>query len=227
MNLPVNNVPHQPAPSPQEIRARLDPPTRRFGAVSSLPDHPEVGGHPVGRVGPRAAATLVDALLLSVVLLAVLAPEMVWANARTDGAWWGWDRIDEAPVAFATVLVAVATWAYLALTVARWGATPGQRLVDLRVVRDGDAAEVGYGRATVRAIVLAAAPLVPAIGPWLWLALLAASVALALADPLRRTVWDRIAGTVVVDRRVSPPSNAGRVRTAHSAGDPASTADHP
>jgi uncharacterized RDD family membrane protein YckC len=88
-----------------------------------------------------------------------------------------------------TAAAAVAA-VYEVVTVGRWGQTLGKRIVQIKVVAAGGGV-VGYERAAIRFIVVAAVPLS------------IRGFARAAHDPERRGLHDRIAGTVVV--RWTPP----------------------
>jgi len=78
---------------------------------------------------------------------------------------------------------ALVLWHFV--TVAAWGTSPGKRVVGLRMV-DGRGERVGAWRALVHAVLRPVTVACLALGP-LW----------ALADPERRTLYDRISGVYV------------------------------
>jgi uncharacterized RDD family membrane protein YckC len=69
------------------------------------------------------------------------------------------------------------------------GATPGKRLVRIRVVDEGGAPRIGYRRAAVRRAIWFLGGLCLYVG-WLWV----------FFDRHRRAWHDKAAGTLVVDR---------------------------
>jgi uncharacterized RDD family membrane protein YckC len=169
-------------------------PTRRRRERAPAPTAP-----PVAR---RLAAAAVDVTLVPVTVVAVA--EAAWrtgllglVGVSPDG-WraWSWSF----PAVAWTV--AAAGLAYHAVSVARWGATPGKRLCGLRVeARDG--APIGAVRALGRAACAAALYL-----PWVAAPLLAVAGTLSVVAGSRRSPADRAAGTRVV--RSSPPYASGR-----------------
>jgi len=95
-------------------------------------------------------------------------------------------------------LLAVAAFLFLAVyeivPTALWGRTPGKAIVGTRVVGTDDGRVPGLKRAILRWVLPALAFQVHVVG-WV-IALLLRS--LLVADPLRRGVHDRLAGTIVV-----------------------------
>jgi uncharacterized RDD family membrane protein YckC len=164
-------------------------------------------------IGRRLVAAAVDLTLVPVAVVAVA--EAAWRTGvlgllgvSPDG-WraWSWSF----PAVAGTV--AAAGFAYHALSVARWGATPGKRLCGLRIeARDGG--PVGPARSAGRAAWAAALYL-----PWVVAPLLAVAGTLSLAAGTRRSPADRAAGTRVVRAvrapttvRPCPSPSAGRRR---------------
>ncbi len=140
----------------------------------------------------RLVAALVDLTLVPVVVLA--GAEVAWRSGLLAllgvgaGAWaaWSWSF---GPVAWT---VAAAALAYHAGCTARWGGTPGKRLVGLRVeARDGG--RVGPWRALWRGTWGAALFLPSVLAP-----VLAVVGGVAVAAGARRSPADRAAGTRVV-----------------------------
>jgi uncharacterized RDD family membrane protein YckC len=67
------------------------------------------------------------------------------------------------------------------------GATPGKRVLGIRIADEVTGASIGYGRAAVRRLVFVVGALVFYIG-WLWL----------LSNPERQTWHDRAARSLVI-----------------------------
>ena len=133
--------------------------------------------------GRRAAALLVDWLLLIAVMVAV----GVWA-------FWNIDPVFEDPgdvqvtVLFFAVFVFPSMYQWL--MVGRWGQTLGKMALGVRVVRGEDAERVGYARACGRvasAWVLGLVVL-PLLLAYIW----------PLWDKRNQTLYDRMVNTIVV-----------------------------
>ena len=97
------------------------------------------------------------------------------------------------------LMVAMFVWHFV--TVASWGMSPGKRVVGLTMVdKHGD--RVGPYRALAHALIRPLTLLCLAIGP-LWM----------LADPERRTLYDRLSGVFVVSNlTASTTGNRRRAR---------------
>jgi len=167
----------------------------------------------------RMIALVVDAVLLTVLIFIVAIPVslVIGPAVEFDSAA---DQLGDA-VTVDTTVAAVNAALSLALSAgyfaASWvlrRATPGQRLLDLSVVREGDGARLGAGAAIVRWGLLGAPfglfAFVTTVASGIDQALLDVPVAawyLALLvttarDSRKRGIHDRVAGTVVVKRAV-------------------------
>jgi len=152
----------------------------------SLPGH--VAGDPLTELrlagwGRRAAAFLLDWLLLIAVMVAV----GVWA-------FWNIDPVFEDPGDFQVTVFFFALLVFPSmnqwLMVGRWGQTLGKMALGVRVVRGEDAGRVGYARACGRvasAWVLGLFML-PLLLAYLW----------PLWDKRNQTLYDRMVNTIVV-----------------------------
>jgi uncharacterized RDD family membrane protein YckC len=85
---------------------------------------------------------------------------------------------------------------YSTAFVALSGATPGKRIMKLRVVNRSDGSPVSWTYAAVRALIPSVAGLVPVIG----FALNIAVYVRAFFHPYRQGLHDAAAGTIVVRR---------------------------
>jgi uncharacterized RDD family membrane protein YckC len=119
--------------------------------------------------GRRAAALLVDGLVLVAVWVVVLVPGVA------DG--------------LGLVLVAVPAL-YQWLMVGTWGQTLGKIALGIRVLRAADAGPVTYARSAgrVASVWLLAILWLPLLLAYLW----------PLWDPRNQTLYDKMAGTIVV-----------------------------
>ena len=118
----------------------------------------------------------------------LLTPGMLLQGAVTpDDLGPGLTRM---VVVIAFVFLAV----YEVVPTALWGRTPGKAIVGTRVVRIGDDRPPGWKRAVLRWVLPALAFQIHVVG-WIVAILLRAVLVL---DPLRRSVPDRLAGTIVV-----------------------------
>lgn len=126
-----------------------------------------------------------------VVVAAISIPVLVWAATTENPS-------NPEEVSDAGALVALATLLlvgplYQWLTIGRWGRSLGKAAVGVTVVRSEDAGRVSYGRALGRAASFEA------------LAFLGITLLLAVLWPLwdtrRQTLYDKMAGTIVVRGR--------------------------
>jgi uncharacterized RDD family membrane protein YckC len=162
-----------------------------------------------GDVPNRLVALAIDAVLLSLVVLAgaVLVSLTVGPVVRIDGSSVRVDRDIAIVDAFLSTLLG---GLYFAGSWARVGATPGQRLLGLRVVQAGDGDRVMVRHAVVRWLLLAAplgiasllttAVVSGAAEALVDLALIGWYLALLVTsarDPRARGLHDRWAGTAV------------------------------
>ncbi|GAA1525217.1 hypothetical protein GCM10009678_03140 [Actinomadura kijaniata] len=177
---------------------------------------------PLASVGRRAAARLLDNLLVTVFGFALILPITVSAiglgdsgkKAASEGGIWNW------PIIFTLFAVlAVLPFVYEAVQLSMWGRTLGKRLMHVGVVRRDPA---GEALTTAQAVTRAAINnigyqvglfffLVLAVKVWEYAAYgcLVAGVGALMAylwaiwdQPLRQALHDRFAGTVVIDERV-------------------------
>ena len=136
-------------------------------------------------VGQRAVGFVADVALAGAVLL---TPGMLLQGAVTPS--------DLGPGL--TRLIVVVAFVFLAIyevvPTALWGRTPGKAIVGTRVVRIGDDRPPGWKRALLRWVLPALAYQIHVVG-WVVAILLRAVLVL---DPLRRSVPDRLAGTIVL-----------------------------
>jgi uncharacterized RDD family membrane protein YckC len=122
--------------------------------------------------GRRAAALVIDSLIL----LVVIVVEVVVTNSL-----------------FGYRSFFVISFAYSGLMVGRWGQTLGKMALGIRVLRAADQGRVTYPRAAARVAstwVLAVFTL-PLLLAYLW----------PLWDPRNQTLYDKMAGTIVVRAR--------------------------
>ena len=147
----------------------------------------------VSSVARRGLAALLDG---GVLCLLTLALDSLWLG---DG-WGSWttspfnptdrlvDLMNQRPeVVWGPLLVFSALFvAWSVATTLTLGATPGQRLLGLEARSTSDS-QLGPGRSFIHALLAIATTLMLGLGP-LW----------ALADPARRTLYDRLSGVVLI-----------------------------
>ena len=140
-------------------------------------------------VGQRALAWLLDGLILTIPTMLInnaLTGEVVINTSENAGSEQLWVLL----VFLAMQLV------YNTAFVAMSGATPGKRVMKLRVVNRTDGSPVNWTYAAVRALVPTVAAAVPVIG----IALNIAVYVRAIFHPYRQGLHDAAAGTIVVRR---------------------------
>lgn len=148
----------------------------------------------------RTGALALDGLLA----VAVVAP-VIWAVS--GGVRSPANRI----LGMALLMCVYAGWAWMT---ARFGGTPAKLLFGLRVV-DAEGRHVDFTRATLRQLFFVAYTIVRGIRPpddelgralltVFSTALIGADLFYAFRNPLRQTLHDRLAGTIVIRR---PPAS--------------------
>jgi uncharacterized RDD family membrane protein YckC len=168
---------------------------RRAPAAGAEPDRP-----PVAAAWRRVGAALLDALVPAVVVIA--GADLAWAAGLlrlagvSDAGWvaWSWSFHRVAWT------VAAAAFAYQAVCVGRWQATPGKRALGLRVARS-DGGRPGWRTALWRAAWPAAVFVPTFISP-----LVLAAGWMVVADGQRRSLGDHAAGTLVQRSPRTPPA---------------------
>ena len=185
---------------------------------------------PIAPLGRRSAAYLVDSLVigLAYLVLGILFDSIFGplVAATPDGQALVVVAVNPLRVALELTATLVVDALYFAGCWSRWGATPGQRVLRIRVLLERAAGPAGAGSAAAgsahdtsvalpleaagrRWAVLAVLPIatgslagsgaidvsVLTVVNGAWFLLLLASTA---ADPLRRGLHDRVAGTIVV-----------------------------
>ncbi len=135
----------------------------------------------------RAAARLIDQLLVQALLspFALVAALLFTAHVAKRGGLPDLDALFAGSVVL-SLLAALLPVSYEWWTVRRWAATPGKRLLGLRII-DLDGSPPSSARALARALAR-------------WLTALSGGIGylLCLFDGEKRTLHDRIAGTKVV-----------------------------
>jgi uncharacterized RDD family membrane protein YckC len=190
---------------------------------------------PIAPLGRRSAAYLVDSLVIGVayLVLGILFDSIFGplVAATADGQALVVVAVNPLRVALELTATLVVDALYFAGSWSRWGATPGQRVLRIRVLLERATGSAGAGPAATgsaaagsahdtsvalpleaagrRWAVLAVLPIatgslagsgaidvsVLTVVNGAWFLLLLASTA---ADPLRRGLHDRVAGTIVV-----------------------------
>lgn len=185
---------------------------------------------PIAPLGRRSAAYLVDSLVIGVayLVLGILFDSIFGplVAATADGQALVVVAVNPLRVALELTATLVVDALYFAGCWSRWGATPGQRVLRIRVLLERATGSAGAGPAGAgpahetsvalpleaagrRWAVLAVLPIatgslagsgaidvsVLTVVNGAWFLLLLASTA---ADPLRRGLHDRVAGTIVV-----------------------------
>ena len=148
---------------------------RRLGLVLASP-------------GARMAARAIDWVILAAVSIVFVV--LFIASAR------GGDGVGAGIVAWALV-VGLGGAAYEVCFVALAGGTPGKLALGIRVATMDGAQPPGWGPALGR-WVLALVSWIPLLGQLALLGIWVASFILLFSDPQRRTLFDRVGGTVVV-----------------------------
>jgi uncharacterized RDD family membrane protein YckC len=193
-------TPQPPPPQPAPPAASWPPPPQPPTSWTAPP--PEVGPAPGIRFashGPRLVAYIIDTILLSVVLIAVITVLSIvvfgsaWLSGLTSADFSG----TPSPAAVGTIVgfvflvffFVLLSFAYFPFFWARSGQTPGMRLFNLHVVRDTDGGKITGGQAILRLFGYWVSAFVFYLG-FIWV----------FVDARRRGWHDLIAGTVVIER---------------------------
>lgn len=173
-------------------------------------------GRPLAGLGARAAAWLLDALIIGV--LCAITSGWAWALGMRDYVRFVLDNADDptavseltptdlmafmdwAWLAVAVALVALTVLAYQVLMLTRWSATLGKLAAGIRVRPQGADGPVTAGMALRRAgfgVALWLLGYVPILS-WIAMPLLLVDHVWAVRDPLRQTWHDKVGGTEVV-----------------------------
>lgn len=138
-----------------------------------------------GGFGERLIAYIVDLIVASVLVVGVVVGLLVTAAGATADSVF----VTGSGILFIVFGAIVVSLAYFPWFWARDGATPGMRMMGLRVVRDVDGGPITGGQAVLRLI-----------GYWVSGAVFYLGYVWILIDKRRRGWHDLIAGTVVVKR---------------------------
>lgn len=145
------------------------------------------GSDALASIAQRALAQVIDSLL-------VLAPVIVVVLVFDIDPLAGQDGGESGGLLAVTALWLAIGIVYETVAIAVFARTVGKRVLGLKVVRSEDGGRVGWTYASVRALVPAAAGLVPYIG----LGLQVAVYLRAAFHPLRQGWHDAATGTLVV-----------------------------
>ena len=156
---------------------------------------PEVGGPAPGIEfaghGERFVAYLIDSILLTVIMLVVFVGIAIALFPDLDGQGTV-ETVSTMQILGGVLLVLVAlivVFGYFPFFWARGGQTPGMKPFGLRIVRDRDGTDIGWGAASLRLLGMYVASSVFYLG-FIWI----------FVDKRRRGWHDLIAGTVVIKR---------------------------
>lgn len=156
------------------------------GMPGGLPGPVAPNGHPLATPGSRIAARLID------VVIGVLVGSVLGGILGASG---GYTRYN-----FGVVILGIAVSFLLeAGLTATQGGSVGKLMLGLRVANASDGSSpVSWGPASIRWAIPGVFGLIPVLG---WLAsfvLFIASLVLLFSDPLRQTVSDKVARTLVL-----------------------------
>lgn len=144
-------APHAPVP-PQQIQQNPQPvrppvmPAAAPGPPDFQPAPPNVGNKERAGFGIRLGAYLLDSLILGVIVTVLMIPLGIVikvAVGKAPGL-----GIPLAVVSY--LLVMVVCLAYILVPWAKSGATPGKKILHLKIVRDDGVEPLGYGKAILR-----------------------------------------------------------------------------
>jgi uncharacterized RDD family membrane protein YckC len=173
----------QPAPNAQPTQQPDPNAPPRPAIYWEAPDEPAgpAPGFEFGGFGARLLAYIIDVLVILGALLGVFVLTLPFAAIGSSTSRWS------ASVVIITVVYVVLLIGYFPWFWARGGATPGMRIMHLRVVRDADGQPISTGQALMRLLGYLISGWIVYLG-FIWI----------LIDKRRRGWHDLIAGTVVV-----------------------------
>lgn len=141
----------------------------------------------LGSIGMRAAAQVLDALVVGVPTLVLL---LAMGLSPFE------ENLTDSELLWITVIGVGVALVYNTVAVAVWGTTIGKRICGLKVINRLDGGAVSMNYAAVRALVPTVVQLVPVIGPGLAIVVYLRAV----FHPMRQGLHDAAAGTLVVKR---------------------------
>ena len=133
---------------------------------------------------PRAAATLIDFAIYLGLVVAIATISVATQHEFNQLA--------------VHIFTQAASVAYHAVTIHRFGGTPGHLAVHAQVVNHRTGEKLSIGRSTARAL--------PGALDWLFVPI-CINAALIMTRPDRRHIYDLITGTVVVSQPETAPRN--------------------
>jgi uncharacterized RDD family membrane protein YckC len=194
---PPTMPPPPPPPPPPPLAP--PPPPGAYGPAPGYPPPPAAGGGTSGPVayglagiGQRLGAVVIDGIVMAVVYIFGIVVAVMTTPSAT------FDNPEPSPNAlgmFVLLLSWLGTMAYPIYFEGRpEGQTPGKKALGIRVVRRVNGAPLGYGLAFGRFLARIVESFTFGIG-----------LLIALWDPLRQTLHDKMAGTLVVRSDIYPP----------------------
>ncbi len=174
-----------PPPSPP-------PPDAGPAGDAVAPDGRALAG-PWRRVAARVLDTLAVNLVIGSIIDAIIVGEVDLTGASED--------LPYARLFLAAVVMVGVWFVWDAVLTATRGGSPMKLALGLRVVRADTAGPIGWGAAVMRWGVLAIWWLVPILSLIAPLVIVIVSLVFLFTRPLRQTVWDRVARTLVVSTR--------------------------
>ena len=180
--------PPAPPPAPAS-RPAIPPPPRPVGTQPARPaPRPQVRPAPMGPMTYagfwiRFAAYIIDGFILGLIGGIIMGPTLIVAGLMLRNR----PPVMFAVVGLASLLVMAIALFYQLYFVGKRGATPGKKLLGLRIIREDGISPVGYGKAFLRLIGYVVSGMILYIG----------FIMIAFTDK-KRGLHDMMAGTYVV-----------------------------
>lgn len=180
-----------PPPAPQPARpAPAPPPPPAHPLSMGVPSAPAPAPRPAGNLeyagfGPRLLAYLIDAVVLGLLNL-LPAAVIVFASIRAQST--GSAGMLVAVELLCSLIIFVISVGYQVYFVGAKGATPGKRIMKLKVAFPDGTWPIGYGKAFVRMIGYMISGMICYIGFFM----------IIFDKEMHRGLHDKIAGTVVI-----------------------------
>ncbi|MGZ3585823.1 MAG: RDD family protein [Candidatus Limnocylindrales bacterium] len=171
-----------PAPGPSAGPPPSQTPTQPWAQPPEAPG--PAPGLRFGPPGPRLVAYIIDVLIVGAITVLIWIVLGIFIGLAAVGGSAGGVAALVLLGLVASFIVSVAYFPFFWL---RWGSTPGMRMFNLRVVRDGDGGPISGSQAVLRLI-----------GYWISAWIFYLGYIWVFIDGRKRGWYDLIAGTCVV-----------------------------
>ncbi len=156
-------------------------------------------GEPLADSGMRVLARFLDGVILFIINTVLVFSIIVGSAGGLTGAVD--DDVSFGTVLFAQLIALAISFVWDPLLTKLKGGTPMKLAFGMKVVRADNGAPVEWSHAIIRWIVVAIWSFIPVLTFLVPLVLVIVSLVFLFTKPLRQTVWDQVAKTLVVKSR--------------------------